>query len=130
MTLDGVTGDVLSFLPNFPNLTHLTFVSSYGQIGDVNVFDISAISPTLRSIKFNSSYILDLDQRLDTILAVERQQTTWNTTNNNIQELDIEIPNLSKKIIDLITRYSSTQLKSISITLDEIDMYDWVEQVG
>lgn len=39
-------------------------------------------------------------------------------------------PNLPSNYIELVTKYLPRQLKSLSITLANIDMYDWIEQVG
>jgi hypothetical protein len=44
--------------------------------------------------------------------------------------LDLQLPTLSSSYIELITKYSRTQVNSLSVTMNDIDMYDWIEEVG
>lgn len=46
-----------------------------------------------------------------------------------MQELKLQLPT-SSGYIDLITRYPASHLKSLFVTVKEIDMFDWMEQVG
>jgi hypothetical protein len=43
LTLDGKTGDSISFLPNFHCLAHLDFINYYYDIDDLTIYSIQAI---------------------------------------------------------------------------------------
>lgn len=51
LTLNGRTDDALSFLSDFPNLTHLNVLDWFG----LTIYDVSILCPKLRSLEFHSS---------------------------------------------------------------------------
>lgn len=119
-------GYVLSSLPHFKRLTHLKFVENANDDEDVTDYDLSVICPKLQSLEYCTDYAYDYNHRLKAVLiGLREEKSLRKIINEDISELDIHLPNLSSNYIDLITtKFSPTQLKKLSITLDDIDMYD------
>lgn len=134
ITVNGTTDDAFNFLRNFDNLTHLEAANEYRFHGDLKIYDFSKVFPKLHSLKVDSRYSIIFDNHLNTVLDglnSKQEKEILKLINKNLQELDIHLPTLSSRYIDLITTiYSPAQLKRLSITLYFIDMYDWMEKVG
>jgi hypothetical protein len=64
------------------------------------------------------------EKRVSTILpGSDEKEAPLNIINSNLKSLDLQLPTLSSSYIELITRYSPTQLNSLYFTFNEIDMY-------
>lgn len=106
VTLENQVGDALSFLPNFESLTHLTFNNGLDQIDDFTVYDMSAICPKLRSLRFSNDYINApdapdaLDRSLNDILGgLNKEEALLNSIQENLQALEIYLSNLSSTYV-------------------------------
>lgn len=79
----------------------------------------------------DSRYSNVSDERVNTILVgLDEQKDLLNTIHQNLKELNLHVSILSGSYIELITKCLPPHLESLSITIYDVDMYDWIEQAG
>lgn len=76
---------------------------------------------------FETHYARVSNEHLKDILdRVDEEENLLNTTiNQHIKKLDLHLPTLPSRYIQLLTKYSPAQL-SLSVTLYDVDMHDWI----
>ncbi|KAI9258671.1 hypothetical protein EDC94DRAFT_613149 [Helicostylum pulchrum] len=111
-------GGVLNYLNQFKKLTHLTYCNNSGHY--TPIYEIQVACPSLTSIQLISHYSSPLLRAGDNIFD----------QNSNLKELSLSFPNISTRYIETITKYLPESVKKLDITITEIDLYDWIDQVG
>ncbi|GAA5816912.1 hypothetical protein MFLAVUS_010447 [Mucor flavus] len=111
-------GGVLNYLDQFKKLTYLTYYNNIDHY--IPIREIQVACPRLASIELISSYSPPLSQVDNTIFD----------QSSNLKELSLSFPNISTSYIKNISKYLPESIKKLVITTTEIDLYDWIDQVG
>lgn len=111
-------GGVLNYLSQFKKLTYLTYYNNTDHYTPIH--EIQAACQSLSSIELICAYSSPLSQADNNVFD----------QSSNLKELSLSFPNISSGYIKNIIKYLPESVKKLDITINEIDLYDWIDEVG
>ncbi|GAA5805075.1 hypothetical protein HPULCUR_010588 [Helicostylum pulchrum] len=111
-------GGILSFLSQFKKLTRLAYYNNSKDY--ITIYEIQVACPSLNSIEIHDYY---------TTPSFQADSNTF-YQDSNLKELSIYFANIPIDYIEYIIKYLPKSVESLNITIKNIDLYDWVYQVG
>lgn len=131
---DDSMGDMLHFLPQFINLTHLTLENS--AKADLTSFDLLKMFPNLIKLKYKSIQFVvphKVNEVVQNLLQVPQEAAASTTLSayygTNLQKLHLTLPIITKAYIKYII-HCLPKLKSLKLFTVGTDLYDWMDYIG
>lgn len=109
---------IINYLQQFRKLTHLKYVNTTDE--NISVYQLQVACPHLTM----------LDIYFDDIVPKHEAGTIGFCNPNNLKKLELSFPFISASYIDLIAEQLPVTVDYFSVTIHEIDIYDWMDIVG
>ncbi|GAA5799962.1 hypothetical protein HPULCUR_005383 [Helicostylum pulchrum] len=117
--LESQYGGILSYLRQFKKLTHLAYYNSSSYY--VTVYKVQVACPSLTSIKM-------YDYRM--IPPAFQDDSNVFYQHSHLKELSVTFANVTSNYIEYIAKCLPKSVESLDISINDIDFYDWIDQVG
>ncbi|KAI9361882.1 hypothetical protein BD770DRAFT_441215 [Pilaira anomala] len=111
-------GGILNYLNQLRNLTHLTYCNNTDE--DTTLYQMQVSCPYLEMITFYNTKNVP-EHKFGTI-------GFYNS--NSLKKLSLSFLYISATYVDLITEQLPSSVNDLTITVNELDIYDWIDTVG
>lgn len=119
--MEGQTGSMLSFLPNFQCLTHVWIDNNHDN--QLSFIDVLNACPQLVKLNFRSIY--DIPDPTTTIIDNNAPRY------NNLKIIKLGLPKFTLGCMNyFIQHFSADELDTMKLEIQDQDFYGWINKVG